>query len=175
MTDIDYSLVKREDLAIVREPRKSKFHVIHKPTGKISETPVAPGSGVEARFRRPSVLPKENRLKDMEGYIEGRDSEDKSFWVIVGGSSPRNEYLDALAKDPEALKASFDPSPSAELRSKARIPDVKPPVDDDGVVDPTNTSIASAEPPVETVDDDEMADLDALLANLDSSPTSGPS
>jgi len=127
-TTIDYASVTVADLDIKREPRKSKFALVHTPTGRIAEDPVVPGSLTEARFRRHTGLPKENRIKDMIGYIESKDDDDKNFYPIVGGENPRNEYLDALTKDPAALKACFEGPPQTSDSTPAQ--QVTPPMPD---------------------------------------------
>lgn len=111
MTTIDYASVKREELEMHREPRKSQFTVVHKPSGAVATDPVVPGSLTPARFRRPSNLPKENRVAGMEGYIESTSEDDKQFFLIIEAAENRaaqNQYLDALAGDPAALQRSFE-------------------------------------------------------------------
>lgn len=106
----DYTTCQHTDLEMLREPRKSVIKVKHKPSGAIAESPVVPGPLSAARFRRATNLPKENRVKDMDGYIEG-GPDDKVLFPIIAGETPKNEYLEALAKDPAALKASFEGTP----------------------------------------------------------------
>lgn len=121
MSTIDYTQVSRDDLEMLREPRKSQFTVRHKPTGVVAQSPVIPGSLSPARFRRPSNLPKENKVEGMEGYIEGRNESDTALYVITTGEKARNEYLDALASDPVALKACFE-GISKEAPTQAQVP-----------------------------------------------------
>lgn len=108
MSTIDYGSVTRADLEMTREPRKSQFTVVHKPTGTVATDPVVPGSYAPARFRRPTNLPKENRQVNMEGYIESTNEEDTQLYVITIGDEASNEYLDALVGDTEALRISFE-------------------------------------------------------------------
>lgn len=122
MTTIDYGSVNREDLEMHREPRKSQFTVTHKPTGAVATDPVVPGSLTPARFRRPSNLPKENRVAGMEGYIESTSEDDKQFFLIIEAGENRaaqNQYLDALAGDAAALQRSFEgpAKTAAEVKS----------------------------------------------------------
>ncbi len=125
---------------------------------------------VEARFRRPNVLPKENRVKDMEGYVEGIDKEQKAFWIVVGGSSPRNEYLEALAVDPKALQATFEGVPKApdQPPSSPVAPEILAASDASPLAAEVNLNGDPAPTQeTETVNPEEMEDLDALLAKLE--------
>jgi hypothetical protein len=121
ITDIDYTKVNGADLEMRREPRKSKFSVVHKPTGAVAEDPVAPGNYAEVRFRRPAGMPKENRPKDMTGYVESRSETGGAVWPIIETTKKEgdkdvttvdNQFLTALANDPEALKRSFEGQPA---------------------------------------------------------------
>lgn len=161
MSTIDYASVKREDLEMKREPRKAQITVVHLPTGTVASDPVVPGSLTPARFRRPTNLPKENRLKGMEGYIEGQEEDTKTFFPIYTGENPKNEYLDALANDPEALKASFEGT-----KGKAA-PPTTPETPEETIA--AAAPAADAEPPAEQApaEPEEMAELDDILAELD--------
>jgi len=111
IANFDYSSVKPEDLEMRREPRKSKFIVIHKPSSTRAEDPVSPGAYQEVRFRRPAGMPKENRPKDMTGFIEARGEGGKIFPIVETEGVETNHFLIELANDPEALKRSFEGQP----------------------------------------------------------------
>jgi hypothetical protein len=173
MSTIDYTTVKPEDLEIVREPRKSKIRLRHIPSGTLAETPLSPGTLKEVRFRRHNSLPKENRQKDMTGYIETTSDDTAGFWPIIGEPGQenfRNDYLIAVAADANALKASFegaDKAGPATDEPKAPAPPkaaADPTVAPDGTAQPA----APTEPPVEvaTTTPDVKEELDELLAGL---------
>lgn len=166
MAELDFSNIKAEDLEMRREPRKSRFTVVHKPTGTVGENPVSPGSHTEARFRKPTNLPKENRVANMDGYVEGVGDDDKGFWPIIKGDEPKNEYLVALVADPEALKITFGQGQPAEaVKSTADTPAPAATVADE---DELKGDSGSSEPQDATpVEDSDLAELDDILAGLD--------
>lgn len=110
MSQLDYNAITSADLELVREPRRSTFTVVHKPSGTVGKTPVIPGSHEPARFRRPNKVPKENRSADMIGFVEGR-GDASGMWPLIGGDNPRNEFLVALCEDKEALRKTFEGVP----------------------------------------------------------------
>lgn len=178
---IDYSSVKAEDLIMQREPRKATITVLHKPSGKVASDPVVPSDKSGARFRRPSTLPKENRQKGMEGYIEGANK--NGLYVIIGNPGDegyKNEYLEALANDPEALKASFEGTPKAAKASdgeQAPKPAAKKPAATQQSVTESPSEAASAPAPevppapavepTEPISPEAADDLDKMLADLE--------
>jgi hypothetical protein len=198
MTGIDYSTVSRDDLELIREPRKSQFTVVHKPTGAVGSTPVVPGSLSPARFRRPTNMPKENRAPHMEGYIEGREEDTQGFYIIVAGETPRNEYLDALAGDADALRATFEgassqgtaaPTAEAPTAAEGETPpegtadeqpteeaataaeEQNPASSEDATLADSEALTEGATPPSgdEVVGQDEANNLDQILATLNDS------
>jgi hypothetical protein len=169
-----YDDVKPEDLEMVRVPRQSRITVKHVPSGEVAETPVAPGSHVEVRFRRPTGIPKDRRVTNMEGYIEPvTDEANSQLWMITTGDDGKNEYLKALAADPAALKASFEGG--AKKASKGK-PDKPTEQQDSGAsADSTEPEPAPEAAAANIVNDETppaetppavRQELDDLLANL---------
>lgn len=171
---MNYDEVTPDQLKMERLPRKSKFHLVHVPSGEVAKDPVVPGEMTEARYRRPTILPKENRIKDMTGYVEGR-GDDAKLYIITEGDSPRNEYLEAIAADKAALKACFEGVPQKDSQDSP--PDPTPgdaPATAAEVLEeaehaqPEDKSQVQAEAPkaTEPVQPDEMKQLDELLAGM---------
>jgi len=96
----------------------------------------------------------------MEGYIEGTESEEKTFYPIIGGDNPKNEYLEALAKDPNALKTSFEGG--AQNIVKAAKAEAAPEKAPESVLDEV-VEVQGAEDVPENVN----AELDKFLADID--------
>jgi len=181
MTTIDYGGVSRDELEMTREARKSQFSVVHKPSGAVALAPVVPGSLAPARFRRPANMPKENRVKEMEGYVESTREEDTQLYIITTGESARNEYLDALVADPNALRASFEgvkAQQTAETTDEAPVPAGTPTAEP---ASPNEESAPVAQPqqtppdndaqaPAPTVSKETEDELDDLLAELETRP-----
>jgi hypothetical protein len=177
---LDYSTVQASDLEMVREPRKSTFTVIHKPTNTVGTTPVVPGTLSEARFRRVgSKLPKENRVAGMEGYIEGVDEADTGIFAIVTaaeGREAKNEYLEALVANPAALKATFEGKPKGSAApaegQTAEQAAVAPSAPSETPQAPVETpqpaaAVPEAAPAEEAVSPSGNEELDDLLATLE--------
>ncbi len=108
-----------------------------------------------------------------EGYIEG-SGDNPGLWTITTGDTAKNEYLIALAGDQEALKTSFEGKPKpekapagekTEKSTQQSISKPEPSSEPEGTPDPGE---APAAEPTQPVDDDEMAKLDDMLANLES-------
>jgi len=171
MAPFDYSTVKVEDLELHREPRKSQFTIVHKPSGAVAQEPVVPDTFSPARFRRPTQLPKENRTKGMVGYIEGADSESKSLFVILEGDGAKNEYIEALVASPDTLKACFEGAPKTDKPAKTEAPEASaaPATPAAAEVDPSEVPTAAPTSPIaDTPGEDASESLAAVAVAADS-------
>jgi hypothetical protein len=117
---LDYTKVTADDLEMVRESKRAIFSVLHVPTDTMSVMPVIPGTEPveEARYHSLASLPKGDTRKGVTGFVSSLNPDNVVlFKITVRGG---NEYLQALATDPVALRLTFEGVPKVETMRKPK-------------------------------------------------------